>query len=63
MSRDLVCVVSSLASTAESADQTGTLTELLPDLTVLFVGAVFFTLRELQHQVLMQELDEKVHPG
>ena len=63
MSRDLVCVVSSLASTAESADQSGTLTELLPDLTVLFARAVFFTLRELQHQVLMQELDEKVHPG
>jgi hypothetical protein len=61
MTRDLRCVASTIAETAKAAQQQGTLTELLGDLTILFAGAWVVTLRELNHQVLMQELDEKVH--
>lgn len=63
MNRDLICVSSTIADTAAAADKAGVLPVQMRDLTILFAGAWVVTLRELNHQVLMQELDEKVHPG
>ena len=63
MNRDIVYVAGLLVDQAQSSQRAGTFIELLPDLIVLFAGAMTTTLRELNHKVLMQELDEKVHPG
>ena len=57
MNRDLRCVASTIADTAKSADQQGTFTELLPDLIILFAGAMTTTLRELTVQVQLTECD------
>ena len=61
MNRDLRCVASTIASTAESADQQGTFTELLPDLIILFAGAMTTTLRELTVQVQLTECAGAIH--
>ena len=61
MTRDLRCVASTIAETAKAAQQQGTITEVLGDLTILFAGAVTVTMRELRHQCSMQALDEKIH--
>ena len=61
MNRDLICVASTIASTAESAEQAHTLPELLPDLIVLFAGAMTVTLRELTVQVQLAECDAPIN--
>ena len=61
MNRDLRCVASTIADTAKSADQQGTFTELLPDLIILFAGAMRTTLRELTVQVQLTECDAPIH--
>ena len=61
MTRDMRCVASTIAETAKAAQQQGTITEVLGDLTILFAGAVTVTIRGLRHQSSMQELDEKIH--
>ena len=61
MNRDLICVASTIADTAEIADQQGTLTERLLDLIVLFAGAMRVTLRELTVQVQLTECDAPIN--
>lgn len=61
MNRDLICVASTIADTAESANQQGTLTARLPELLVLFNKAMHFTLRELTDQVQLIECDAPIH--
>ena len=61
MNRDLICVASTIADTAKTADQQGTLTELLLDLIVLFADAMKVTLRELTVQVQLTECDATIH--
>ena len=61
MNRDLRCVASTIADTAESADQQGTLTARLPELLVMFNKAMHFTLRELTVQVQLTECDGPIH--
>ena len=63
MNRDLICIASTIADTAETAEQQGILAERLLGLLLMFNQTLNVTQRELNHQVLMQELDEKVHPG
>ena len=58
---DLICVASTIADTAESANQQGTFTELLPDLIILFAGAMRTTLHELTVQVQLTECDTPIH--
>ena len=58
MNRDLTCIDSTIADTA---DQQGTLRELLLDLIVLFAAAMKVTLRELTVQVQLTECDATIH--
>ena len=61
MTRDLRCVASTIAETANAAQQQGTITEVLGDLTILFADAMTVTLRELAVQVQLIECDAPIH--
>lgn len=61
MNRDLICIASTIADTAETADQQGTLTERLLGLLLMFNQTLNVTQRELTVQVQLAECDAPIN--